>query len=180
MEPKTVLRRGDAPILALRAKLSGFPTGTEIVTSDGLMPVEHLSAGDRVVTRDGGMQTLRWVESAFVTTFACRVSAGAFGRERPSCDLTLPEGQRIFLRSGTVPSSFGTTAAGIAAWRLADGHGIRRVGPRAMRLFRLGFDRHRTVYADGLEMISQSTPLASPTSRGAQRRPEGPRAGPRR
>ncbi|MEM9438186.1 MAG: Hint domain-containing protein [Pseudomonadota bacterium] len=156
MENKAALRTSPTPILALRAKLSGFAAGTDIVTGDGLLPVEHLSPGDRIVTRDGGMQRLSWVESLFVTTFAVRFSTDALGHNRPEERLLLPEGQRLLIRNWRAKVLYGGNVVGVPAWRLADGEFIRRVGPRSLQLYRLGFERQHTIYAGGLELLAHT------------------------
>ncbi|MEM8633295.1 MAG: Hint domain-containing protein [Pseudomonadota bacterium] len=160
MEPKTVMRRSEAPILALRAKLSGFSAGLSIVTGDGLLPVEHLQPGERVVTRDGGMQRVSWIEALYVTTFAVRISPDALGHTRPEGRLVLPEGQPILIRDWRAKVLYGASVVGVPAWRLADGEYVRRIGPRSLRLYRIGFDRQHTIYAGGLEMLAQTKRLA--------------------
>jgi len=160
MEPNTGSRAAQVPVLALRAKLSGIVTGTDVVTGDGLIPVEHLSAGDRVITRDGGMQRLAWVQSLLVTTFMVKIGVDALGHNRPEAPLMLPEGQRVLIRDWRAKALYGGTVVGVPAGRLADGTVIRRVGPRSLRLFRLGFERQHTIYAGGLELLAHTKRLA--------------------
>ncbi|MFA8387832.1 MAG: Hint domain-containing protein, partial [Pelagibaca sp.] len=38
-----------------------FASGTRILTTDGDRRIDTLQAGDRIVTRDNGVQTLRWI-----------------------------------------------------------------------------------------------------------------------
>ncbi|SFI64545.1 hypothetical protein [Celeribacter neptunius] len=40
----------------------GLPLGTQVMTADGILPVEYLEPGDRVITR-AGMRTLRNIDS---------------------------------------------------------------------------------------------------------------------
>jgi len=73
----------DAPREIPLADLTGmsFGRGTRITMSDGSQrPVEHVRAGDRVLTRDKGMQEVRWVGTRTVQgagEFAPVVIAGA-------------------------------------------------------------------------------------------------------
>ncbi|MCG6901660.1 MAG: Hint domain-containing protein [Rhodobacter sp.] len=53
------VRRPDGSALADTHALPGFGPGTLISTTDGELPVEWLTPGDRVITRDRGIQTLR-------------------------------------------------------------------------------------------------------------------------
>ena len=156
MEPKTVLRRGAPPVLALRARLSGFVTGTEIVTANGLRAVETLAAGDRIITRDGGMKRLAWVDEAYVTTNSVIIAADALGFAKPESRLVLPDGQRLLIRDWRASVLYGSNVVGVPAWRLADGEYIRRAGPRSLRLVRLGFETQHTVYAGGLELLAHT------------------------
>ncbi|MEL6689225.1 MAG: Hint domain-containing protein [Pseudomonadota bacterium] len=156
MEPKTVLRQGKPPVMALQTKLSGFASGTEIVTADGLLPVEHLSKGDRVITRDGGMKAVTWVDATYVTTNAVVIAADALGFAKPESRLVLPEGQHLLLRDWRAKALYGANVVGVPAWRLVDGEYIRRVGPRSLRLYRIGFDAQHTVYAGGLELFAHT------------------------
>ena len=41
---------------------NGLTLGTLVLTADGTLPVEHLDAGDRIITR-AGMRTLRGLET---------------------------------------------------------------------------------------------------------------------
>ena len=57
MHTGTITRTATA--VAKKAIESGLCAGTTIITLDGEMPVEHLSVGDRVITRDSGMSVTR-------------------------------------------------------------------------------------------------------------------------
>ncbi|MEM9853874.1 MAG: Hint domain-containing protein [Pseudomonadota bacterium] len=165
MEPKTVSRRSDGPVLALRAKLSGFCEGTPIVTRDGLLPIEHLHIGDKLVTRRAGLQALAWIEALFVTTFAVAVAPGAMGAGKPESEIMLPEGQRFLIRDWRAEALYGGQAVGVPAWRLADGTSLRRLGPRTMRIFRLGFERQEVIYSGGLQLLAQTKRFTVPQPR---------------
>ncbi|MEL6610278.1 MAG: Hint domain-containing protein, partial [Pseudomonadota bacterium] len=121
MEPKTVGRLHQRPALALQAKISGFVVGTDIVTGDGLLPVEHVGAGDRIVTRDAGMQRVAWAEAAYVTTHAVKISPDALGRGRPEDAVIVPAGQKLLVRDWRARALYGAAIAYVPAYRLADG-----------------------------------------------------------
>ena len=159
MEPKSAMRHSEEPRLALRSKLSGFAQGARVVTADGRLPIEHLTAGERIITRDGGMQRLSWIDSAYVTTHAVRIAPQALGHSKPEERTVLPEGQRLLLRDWRAKAMYGHSVVGVPAFRLADGDYVRRIGPRSLRLFRLGFERQHTVYVDGLEMLAHTAPF---------------------
>lgn len=156
MEPKTVLRHGKPPVLALQTRMTGFVSGTEIVTSDGLLPVEHLSKGDRVITRDGGMKQVSWVDAVYITTNAVVIAADALGFAKPASRVVVPEGQHLLIRDWRAKALYGANVVGVPAWRLVDGAYNRRVGARSLHLFRIGFETQHTVYAGGLEMLTHN------------------------
>ena len=59
MKPKTVRRVKSEQDLQTRAYTmhAGIVAGSIIFTSDGEIPVDYLSPGDKVVTRNAGMVT---------------------------------------------------------------------------------------------------------------------------
>ncbi|MEM1375310.1 MAG: Hint domain-containing protein [Pseudomonadota bacterium] len=156
MEPNAVSPGTTTPVSALDKKLSGFTAGTLIITADGLIPVEHLTPGDRVVTRDAGMQRVTWIDAVYATTAAVRIVPCALGHAKPEERVTLPEGQRLLVRGWRAQTLYGAPLVGVPVWRMAAGQFIRRLGPRSLRLFRVGFEQQHTVYVGGLEMLAHT------------------------
>jgi len=66
-----------AEAVAVKSKHAGICAGTTIMTMDGEIPVEHLSVGDRIITRDSGMSVLRSVSSETVKMTPIRIKAEA-------------------------------------------------------------------------------------------------------
>ncbi len=122
--------------------------GTRILTPTGELPIERLSIGDRVVTRFGGVQTLRWIgrqsyehgmlrERPSLTPV--RITAGALGDGLPARDLYVTPGHSILL-GGTL----------VLAKSLINGITITQTwAPRRIHYFQLVFDRHDCVRAEG-------------------------------
>ncbi|MEC9104151.1 MAG: Hint domain-containing protein, partial [Pseudomonadota bacterium] len=54
--------------------VAGIAAGTKVMTLDGEMPVEFLTAGDRVITRDTGMAVLKNVRTRKVACDVIHVS----------------------------------------------------------------------------------------------------------
>jgi len=156
MENRTVAH-GQRAILVIDQPVAGIPLGTEIATADGLLPIEHLTLGDRVVTRESGMQVLTWVGFRYVMCNAVRLAPHALGQGRPDERMLLPAGQRLLIRDWRAKALYDSSTAGVRARRLADGQYVRDVGARNMRLFYLGFEKTCTVYAGGFEMVSHVT-----------------------
>ena len=91
-----------------------FTNGTKICTLKGETPVEELSVGDRVVTRDNGLQTVRRIFrrhydygqlSSVKHLQPILVSAGALGKELPEQDMLLSPNQRLLVSGDSVSRS---------------------------------------------------------------------------
>lgn len=137
---------------------AGFLPGTILLTQDGEMPVEFLSPGDRIITRDRGFVPLRHITRAPQCVRAIRFAAGSLGDTRPDCDLILPAGQLVLIRDWRAQALFGTAQAMVRADALVDGEFICDLGPREMPLFQLNFDSAHVLYAGGLEVAGQCLP----------------------
>jgi len=138
----------------------GFLAGTILLTQDGEMPVEFLSPGDRIITRDRGFVPLHHITRAPQSVRAIRIAAGSLGDTRPDCDLILPAGQPVLIRDWRAKALFGTAQAMVRADALVDGEFICDLGPREMQLFQLHFDSAHVLYDGGLEVAGQCLPAA--------------------
>lgn len=128
----------------------GIAEGTRIFTSQGLQPVETLSAGDRIVTLEG-MRVLRrvWVEDHAGPIV--RVRASTLGSQQPSRDMTFSAGMPVVMRQwrGRGPQA----TAVVPLLRLVDGVEICRGDEAVLRTYTLQFDTDQVVYAAGLEVF---------------------------
>ena len=131
---------------------SGLPAGTVVLTAEGELPVEHLMAGDRVITRTSGMAVLRAVEVSEGAVAMVRIMAGSLGHTRPDRDMRLGPDTPVHIRDWRAQALFGTPTAMIPAARLVDGEFVAVEAAAPVRLYRLVFDRAQVVYADGLEV----------------------------
>ncbi len=162
MKPKTVGRAewtdphpGPAGTGALSVyQHNGLLAGTRLWTLDGEMPVEYLSPGDRIITRDVGMAVLRDLRVIDAEGETVRISAGSLGHCRPDEDMILPATQRILVRDWRARALFGMDQVLVPVARVVDGKFVTK-GPREpLRLVQLLFDAPRILYADGLEVES--------------------------
>lgn len=129
--------------------------GSKILTLDGELPVEFLSAGDRVITRDAGMALLRDVLVFETECLMVSIKAGSLGHHRPDQDTRLSSTQKILLRDWRATALTGQPQALVAAQSLIDGEFIRAIGVQNTKLFQLVFDAAHIVYVDGLEMACE-------------------------
>ncbi len=136
---------------AVQAPSRGIAAGTVVLTLDGAMPVDFLTPGDRIVTREG-MRVLREVHVHRFSGPAICVKAGALGHDRPEQDLVLPETTEVLVRDWRAEALFGQDQALVPIARLADGEFIAPTTTLSMRLYELRFDSEQVVYAEGLEL----------------------------
>jgi hypothetical protein len=151
-----MLQHSDAAMAATipheTAVVTGVPAGTGILTLDGSLPVEHLTPGDRVITRRGAMRLLAVSVTVVRDAAMMRIAPGALGHDRPDRPLHLPARQPVLLRDWRAPALFGMGQAMVPAARLADGAFVAPVTLPEVRLFALHFDAAEVIYADGVEL----------------------------
>ena len=134
---------------------AGYAAGSIILTLDGALPVEYLSPGDRVITRDRGMAILRGVTRVERTCDMISIMAGTLGHTRPEHDTLLPADQKVLLRDWRAQALFGASQALAPAHKLIDGEFIRPAGRQTITLFQLAFDTAHILYVDGLELACE-------------------------
>lgn len=138
-----------------------FTPGTLILTPTGPRPVEQLEPGDRVITRDSGVQRLYWTARrrvggarmlAMPGLRPVRIMAGALGDGLPEADLWLSGDHRVLLRGPVLRDMLGEDE-GLAPVRdLVDDRRIRLSGPvRETVYMHLLFERHEIIWAEGVE-----------------------------
>lgn len=137
-----------------------FCAGTLIDTDQGPVAVESLKIGDLVVTRDHGLQKVRWIgrsdlsraqTAVFPKILPVRIAAGAMGPNLPLRDLWLSPQHRVIVRSRIVARMTGQPEALVAIKQLCATPGITQITtPQAVSYFHLRLDRHEMVSAEGL------------------------------
>ncbi len=131
---------------------AGILAGTKVRTLDGVLPVDFLTSGDRIVTR-AGMRRLTSVSVvARKTVDLVRIRASTMGHDRPDQDLLVSPDQPILIRDWRAQAIFGQAVAAVPASRLADGEFVCLESHRNVRLYTLRFDDDEVIYAEGLEL----------------------------
>lgn len=139
----------------------GLLAGTQVRTLDGLMPVDYLEPGDRIVTRDGARRLVAVSVRNRRMAAVVRIRATTLGHDRPEQDLLLAPGQPVMIRDWRALALYGADAAAIPASRLADGEFIVTEVLRQVRLYTLHFAGEEVIYADGLEIACPAVELAA-------------------
>jgi hypothetical protein len=135
-----------------------FTPGTLISTERGEVVVEDLRVGDRVVTRDNGLQTLRWVGSKrlsladLIVNPALRpveIGAGALGHGLPTRAMTVSPQHRMVIEGARAEMLFGEPEVLVAATHLTSLPGVEVKLSAAVRYVHVMFDRHEIICANG-------------------------------
>jgi Ca2+-binding RTX toxin-like protein len=135
-----------------------FTPGTLIATARGEVPVQALQVGDRVITRDNGMQPIAWVgrRSLGPADFLIRpefrpvlIAKGALGHDLPERDMLVSPNHRMLLVDDRNLLQFQDREVLAAAKHLTGRPGITKVAPARLTYLHFMFDRHQVVLADG-------------------------------
>jgi Ca2+-binding RTX toxin-like protein len=136
-----------------------FTPGTMILTDRGEVPVEGLQAGDLVMTRDNGLQPLRWVgrrEVSLIDLMAdpdlqpVEIAAGAL-QVGPERTMRVSPQHRLLIEGARAELMFGEAEVLVAAKHLLGQAGVTRVLPlEGVAYIHILFDRHEIVQSDGI------------------------------
>jgi len=126
--------------------------GSMVRTLEGVLPVEYLTPGDRIVTRAGARRLTSVSVVVRKMVRLVRIRASSMGHDRPDQDLLLSPDQPVIIRDWRAQALYGAPVAAIPAARLADGEFICVETHRSARLFTLRFDDEEVIYAEGMEL----------------------------
>lgn len=143
-----------------------FLPATRILTPQGMRAVGLLRPGDRLVTRDDGLQPVRRIEARRLGWRALglipmlrpvEIAAGAFGPDLPATQLCLaPEHGVAVTLSGS------SETATVPAQRLIGCPGVRRTGFHDVTYVALVLDRPALVNVEGLWCAAWHSQTATP------------------
>ena len=135
-----------------------FTPGTLIATPRGEVPVESLQVGDRVITRDNGIQEIRWVgrREMTVADFAIAphlrpvlVRKGALGSGLPERDMMISPNHRVLVANDRTALYFDEHEVLVSAKHLLGGEGIRSIQSSGTSYIHFMCDRHEVVLSNG-------------------------------
>ncbi|MDM7970924.1 MAG: Hint domain-containing protein [Paracoccaceae bacterium] len=139
-----------------RDHTAGYPgivAGTRILTADGIVPVELLGPGDRIITRNTGLVALTGLVFRQYQGDFLQARAGAFGDTRPATDTVLAADQTVLLRGAAAHVLCGQPSVLIRSGDLTPLDGCTLLRGIEMTVVRMVFDAPQLVYADGLETL---------------------------
>jgi len=138
--------------------------GTMIETDLGPRPIETLSTGDLVVSRDHGLQPIRWIGKSTVAGTGklapVRISAGSLGRNAPARDLLVSRQHRMLVSSAVCQRMFNSSEILVPAIKLTALPGVFvDAHPLPVTYYHLMTDQHDIIYAEG---VPSETLLSGP------------------
>jgi Ca2+-binding RTX toxin-like protein len=136
-----------------------FTPGVKILTDRGEVPVEALVPGDLVMTRDNGLQPLRWVgrrDLGLLDLMAdpdlqpIEIAQGAL-HMGPDRVMRVSPQHRVLIEGARAELMFGEAEVLVAAKHLLGQAGVTRVLPlEGVAYIHILFDRHEIVQSDGV------------------------------
>lgn len=157
MKPNTVGRVGGenpqtGQYAPYASRDTGLLPGTTLLTLEGEMPVEFVSVGDKVITRDSGIARIEHIQRTKRMVHTIALAAGSLGHTRPESDAILAGDQMCLIRDWRARAMFNVDRALVAARALVDGEFIRDLGMQEQTLIQIFCDGPHILYADGLEL----------------------------
>mmetsp|Transcript_27829 Transcript_27829/g.51915 ORF Transcript_27829/g.51915 Transcript_27829/m.51915 type:complete len:1426 (+) Transcript_27829:158-4435(+) len=135
-----------------------FTPSTRILTPMGEVSVENLREGDQVVTRDNGLQTIRWAGRKHVSGRDLMVrpelrpiliKQGALGPNQPEHDMMVSPSHRMLLVSEQAELLFEEREVLVAAKHLTHLDGVEQIDVVGVDYIHFLCDNHEVVLADG-------------------------------
>lgn len=147
------LKAAERPVVAC------FTPGTKIATLKGETRVENLVAGDKIVTRDNGIQQIRWIGkkkvdwrmmTAHPHLKPVLVRQGSLGNDLPERDLMISPNHRVLVANERTALQFDEAEVLVAAKHLIGGLAVRSIDSIGTTYIHFLFDRHEVVLSDGI------------------------------
>lgn len=135
-----------------------FVTGTQIATDKGTRAIEALRPGDRVITRDNGIQEIAWAGHREFTSADLNahedlrpilIKAGALGHNTPETDILVSPNHRMLITSDVTALVFDERETLVAAKHLLGKKGVSRVNNGGTGYHHILFEHHEVVLGNG-------------------------------
>lgn len=136
-----------------------FVSGTQIMTKRGERAVEELRVGDKVITRDDGLQPILWIGTRHYTREELsfderirpvRLAAGCLDHDRPERDLFVSRSHRLLLTDPGLRDYVSQAEALVPAKNIMHRAGVDDVRPNSVTYHHLLFERHQLILSEGL------------------------------
>lgn len=135
-----------------------FTQDAMIATVSGERPVQTLIEGDRVITRDNGLQDIAWIGRKVLNheTLAANphlqpilIKAGSLGHNQPERDLLVSPNHRMLIANDVNALLFDERETLVAAKHLVGKPGVERANLGKVTYFHILFENHEVVLGNG-------------------------------
>lgn len=135
-----------------------FTPGTAIATPNGEVAVEKLKTGDRILTRDNGIQTINWVGTKRLDFAALKaapqlrpikIKAGALGDNMPERDMLVSPSHRMLIVSHQAELYFSQSEILVAAQHMLAMDGVEVSEQPYITYIHIMCENHEIVLSDG-------------------------------
>ncbi|SMX34996.1 Hint domain-containing protein [Actibacterium lipolyticum] len=135
-----------------------FTPGTMIATIKGERPAEDLREGDKVITRDNGIQEIRWAGKKTLNGKELTldhhlkpvlIREGALGQGLPERDMLVSPDHRLLVANDKTALHFDEREVLVAAKHLVNNRGIEVKNAHSATYIHFLFDRHEVVLSNG-------------------------------
>lgn len=135
-----------------------FTPGTRIATPKGERLVQELEVGDRIITRDNGIQVIRWVGAREMSGADLKNAAhlrpvlirqAALGNDLPERDMMVSPNHRVLVANDKTALYFEEREVLVAAKHLTGLEGVDIVDVSHTTYIHVMFDQHEVILSDG-------------------------------
>jgi hypothetical protein len=135
-----------------------FTPGTLIATPQGERLVEDLLVGDRVITRDNGIQEIKWTGRRDLTGFDLArkphfkpilIQQGALGNNLPEHDMLVSPNHRVLVANDKTTLYFEEREVLVAAKHLTGLDGVDEVEANGVSYIHVMFEHHEVILSNG-------------------------------
>ncbi len=135
-----------------------FTPGTRIATPRGELCVEDLEVGDRIITRDNGIQEIRWMGVRELASpdlaklshlRPVLIKKGALGNGLPERDMKVSPNHRMLVANEKAAFYFEEREVLVAAKHLVGLPGVELAEVEEVTYIHFMFDQHEVVLSDG-------------------------------
>ncbi len=136
-----------------------FTPGTSIATPRGEMLVEDLQVGDKVITRDNGIQEIRWIGAKRMEGRTLQanphlqpvlIQRGALGHGLPERDMLVSPNHRMLVNTDRVALYFEENEVLVSAKHLVNPkEGVQNINSMGTTYIHFMFENHEVVLSNG-------------------------------
>ncbi len=136
-----------------------FTPGTSIATPRGEMLVEDLQVGDKIITRDNGIQEIRWIGAKRMDGRQLQqnphlqpvlIKQGSLGNGLPERDMLVSPNHRMLVNNDRVSLYFEENEVLVSAKHLVNpSEGVQNINSMGTTYIHFMFDNHEVVLSNG-------------------------------